>query len=137
MGLQATARGLTSETEFNCGYITYGSFIQKLINQYDARLGIIYERWSRPEMFSRPVTEEELVCLNHKLPLGLRIWAFHSDCDGKFTPQECKIIYDTIKDMKMDVRGHNYGVMKSYNMLEHWKNIFLHCWKRRVNLYFR
>jgi len=34
----------------------------------------------------------------------------------------------------MDMQGHNYHVMKPYNMLEHWKNIFLHCARRRVNL---
>lgn len=137
MGLQATAKGLTSETEYNYGYLTYSCFIQALINNYDKQLGIIYERLVRPEMFSRTITDEELVRLISELPYGLRIWALHSDYDGKFTPMECKLIYDEIKDMKMDVMAHNYGVRKSYNMLEHWKNIFLHCYKRRVNLYFR
>ena len=31
MGLTATAKGLTKETEFDCGYLTYGTFILELI----------------------------------------------------------------------------------------------------------
>lgn len=66
----------------------------------------------------------------------LDLFLFHSDCDGKFTWMECRRVYNAIKDLRMDMQGHNYGVMKPYNMLEHWKNIFLHCAKRRVNLYY-
>lgn len=31
MGLYAHAKGLTDETSFDCGYITYGVFIMELI----------------------------------------------------------------------------------------------------------
>lgn len=31
VGLVATAKGLTVETEYNCGYLTYGTFILELI----------------------------------------------------------------------------------------------------------
>lgn len=66
----------------------------------------------------------------------LDLFLFHSDCDGKFSWQECRRIYNAIKDLHMDMQGHNYGVMKPYNMLEHWKGIFLYCSKCRVNLYY-
>lgn len=66
----------------------------------------------------------------------LDILIFHSDCGGKFTPQECRKIYNAMKNLTSDLEGHNYGVMKPYNMFEHWKAIFKHCADRRVNLYY-
>ena len=80
------------------------------------------------------LTEEQKNRWNEICNDDLDLLLFHSDCDGKFAPQECRRIYNAIKDLHMDMQGHNYTVMKQYNMLEHWKNIFLHCAKRRVTL---
>ena len=43
---------------------------------------------------------------------------------------------NALKALKSDMVGHNYHVMKPYNMFEHWKAIFKHCADRRVNLYY-
>lgn len=134
MGLVATAKGLTAETEYNCGYLTYGSFILTLI---ETAYGKAYYDIFRTHMiagtaFSQPECDTWNAVCNDDLD----IFIFHSDCDGKFTPKECRRIYNAMKDLKMDMIGHNYGVMEPYNMLEHWKNIFKHCAKRRVNLYY-
>ena len=74
--------------------------------------------------------------LEHNCPYGLGLFLFHSDCDGKLTPKECRLIYNDIKDLKMDLLGHNYSDMKTYNILDRWKNMFYHCYKKRVNMYF-
>lgn len=55
---------------------------------------------------------------------------------GIWSMEECRKIYNALKPLHMDMQGHNYGVMKPYNMLEHWKAIFKHCADRRVNLYY-
>ena len=133
MGLCATAKGLTAETEFNCGYITYGNFLMKLAYAYNQEIGKMYEKLCHE---GEDLTVEEELRWNEICNDDLDILLFHSDCDGKFTPKECKKIYNAIKGLYMDLKGHNYGVMEPYNMLEHWKNIFLHCAKRRVNLYY-
>lgn len=134
MGLTATAKGLTSETGYDCGYITYGNFIMELIKTaYGERC---YNAF-RTSLFSgKPFTDAQDEHWNSVCNDDLDIWIWHSDCDGKYTPQECRKIYNAIKDMKMDIVGHNYGVMKTYNMLEHWKYIFKHCAEKRVTLYF-
>lgn len=134
MGLWATAKGLTTETEYNCGYITYGKFLINLAYAYNREIGSIFEELCiTGKNFSEEQARRWIELCNDDLDLLL----FHSDCDGKFTWKECRRIYNAIKDLKMDMMGHNYGVMKTYNMLEHWKNIFLHCARRRVNLYYR
>lgn len=133
MGLCATAKGLTAETEFDCGYITYGNFLIRLAYAYNQEIGEMYEDvvYNHTELTVAQVKRWNEIG-NDDLDLLL----FHSDCDGKFTSKECGRIYNAIKDLQMDMYGHNYGIMKPYNMLEHWKNIFLHCYKRRVNLYY-
>lgn len=132
MGLCATAKGLTAETEFNCGYLTYGRFLINLAYAYNQEIGEIFENICN----GNELSETEEIRWNEICDDGLDLLLFHSDCDGKFTWKECKQIYNAIKDLHMDMMGHNYGVMEPYNMLEHWKNIFAHCAKRRVNLYY-
>lgn len=134
MGLCAFAKGLTEETGFDCGYISYGTFILELINVAYGRKS--YDIFRDAMVRGRQFTEEEAEYWNAHCNDDLDILIFHSDCDGKFTPQECRKIYNAMKDLKSDMVGHNYGVMKQYNMFEHWKNIFKHCATRRVNLYY-
>lgn len=132
MGLCATAKGLTAETEFDCGYGIYDLFLRNLAYAYNPEIGQMFESVCNGNRLSEQQENRWNEICNDDLDLLL----FHSDCDGKFTPSECRRIYNAIKDLHMDMQGHNYGVMKPYNMLEHWKNIFLHCAKRRVNLYY-
>lgn len=131
MGLDTHAKGLTSETNYSCGYITFGVYRQKVAEAYNKEFGELYKKW-----YIGTITEEECKRANELTNEDLDIFLSHSDCDGKFTPKECKLIYNAMKDLKVEMPGHNYGVMKDYNMHEHWLNIFKHCYKRRVNLYF-
>lgn len=132
MGLCAMAKGLTTETGFDCGYLTYGQFRVNLAYTYNQEIGKMYETMFHGGELSEAQKER----WNQICDDDLDLFLFHSDCDGKFTWKECRRVYNAIKDLHMDMQGHNYGVMKPYNMLEHWKNIFLHCAKRRVNLYY-
>lgn len=134
MGLYATAKGLTDETCFNCGYITYGNFILNLVKAaYDDKC---YEMYEDCLMSRRGFSQSEVEYWNAHCNDDLDILIWHSDCNGKFTPKECRKIYNALKNLKMDMEGHNYLIMEPYNMLEHWKNIFKHCADRRVNLYY-
>lgn len=135
MGLDVKAKGLTAETGFSCGYITYGNFILELIKvAYGEEC---YNIFRNSMLYGTTFTEEDVELWNKKCNDDLDILIFHGDCDGKFTPKECRKIYNAMKDLHSDMQGHNYGVMKPYNMFEHWKAIFKHCADRRVNLYFR
>ena len=132
MGLCATAKGLTGETEYNCGYISYVNFLRNLASCYDEAIGEMYEKL----LDGKELTEAEEAEWDKRCDPYLDLLLFHSSCDGKFTWQECRGIYNTIKDLRMDLLGHNYSIMEPYNMLEHWKNIFRHCAKRRVTLWY-
>lgn len=135
MGLTVYAKGMVNT--YDCGYITFGNFRMKLAETYDEELGALYRKW----LFDG-LDDDELKRINEIIPQGLCIFLTHSDCDGKLTPKECRLIYQDIKDLKMDMLGHNYGFdpkkpIPTYNMLERWKEMFQHCYKRRVNMYFR
>lgn len=134
MGLDTKAKGLTAETGFSCGYITYNNFILELIKvAYGEEC---YNIFRDSMLYGTTFTEEDVELWNKKCNDDLDILIFHSDCDDKFTPEECRKIYNAMKNLHSDMQGHNYGVMKPYNMFEHWKAIFKHCADRRVNLYF-
>jgi len=134
VGLTVIAKGLSPEKSYDCGYITYGNFLMSLIREvYGERC---YDSFKKSLISGKPFTAEEEAHWNFVCDDDLEVWIWHSDCDGKFTPDECRRIYKAIKDVHMDLQGHNYGDMKPYNMLERWKEMFLHCARRRVNLYF-
>lgn len=135
MGLTVRAIGLSDEDSFDCGYITFNQFRIKLAKAYNPEFGDLYERWYHwyhsEEFPSADFNRMVQLCGS-----GIGHFLFHGDCDGKLTPKECRAIYNDIKDLHMDMEGHNYGNMKPYNMLEHWKKMFWHCATKHVNMWF-
>lgn len=138
MGLSVSAKGL--DKTYDCGYITFYSFRKELAKTYNKKIGELYEKW-----INEGLTDEECDYFDNNCPEGLILFLSHSDCDGKFSPKECKLVYDSIKNLSMDMEGHNYGLIKNpdgtksmetYNMLERWQYMFKYCYKRRVNMYF-
>lgn len=132
MGLDVSVKGLSDEETYHCGYITFNIYRKKVASAYNERIGELYEK-----TFNENLTAEEINEWNQLCSDDLDIFLWHSDCEGKFTPKECKKIYDVMKDLKVDMQGHNYIEMNKYNMHELWLNMFKHCYKRRVNMYFK
>ena len=133
MGLTVRIKGY--EGAYDCGYITYGNFIMRLIKE---AYGIqCHEIFQRSLYTGKPFTKsDEIEWAKHQND-DLELWIWHPDCYGKFTPQECRRIYNAIKDLEIpDFYAHNYGDVKQYNMLERWKDMFRYCARRRVNMYF-
>lgn len=133
MGLTISIKGYKGA--FDCGYITFGMFRMRLCEAaYGPALGYIYHSHY---INGTPYTDYEIEVWNANCNDDLDVFLFHSDADGKLTSQECKKIYNVIKDVSLDMEGHNYGDMQPYNMIEKWKDMFSYCAKRRVNMYFR
>lgn len=135
MGLTVRAIGLSDEDSFDCGYITFNQFRIKLAKAYNPEFGDLYERWCH-WYHSEKFPSADFNRMVQLCGSGIVHFLFHSDCGGKLTPKECRAIYDDIKDLHMDMEGHNYGNMKPYNMLEHWKKMFWHCATKHVNMWF-
>ena len=134
MGLTVRIKGY--EGAYNCGYITMGNFLMKLCKTaYGERMGEMFSRFFTNPYY-KGFSEEEAEFWNQNCDDGIDLLLWHSDCDSKFTPEECRTIYESIKDLHMDMVGHNYDDMKPYNMLDRWKDMFLYCAKHRVNMYF-
>ncbi len=107
----------------------------KVAEAYNKEFGKLYEKPYKDFSFKN-YTEDEIKRWNEICDDDLDIFLNHSDCDGKFTPQECKKIYDAMKDLNVEMEGHNYGDMKPYSMHQRWLDMFKHCYQRRVNMYF-
>ena len=131
MGLDVSVKGLDRKDTYHCGYITFGLYRKKVANAYNKRLGELYEK-----TYIEDLTKEEIKEWNGICNDDLDIFLWHSDCEGKLTPQECRKIYNAMKDLKVEMQGHNYIEMNVYDMHKLWLNMFKHCYQKRVNMYF-
>ena len=134
LGLSIVATGLNEDEAYDCGYIAFTRFRIDLAKAYNEEMGKIYERAVMP--FSKPIDGDEKR-YKELCNKDLDAFLWHSDCDGSLTYKECRKIYNVIKELKMSMHGSNYGNERQYNTLERWKDMFLHCAKHRVNMYFR
>nr|DAK93537.1 MAG TPA: hypothetical protein [Caudoviricetes sp.] len=131
MGLDISVKGLERKDTYHCGYIKFNLYRKKVASAYNERLGELYKKTFKDELQPEEIKEWNNLCNN-----DLDIFLWHSDCDGKLTPKECKKIYDAMKDLKVEMQGHNYIEMNYYDMHQLWLNMLKHCYKHRVNMYF-
>lgn len=124
MGLDVSIKGLDYKDTYHGGYITFGVYRKKVAKAYNDRIGELYAKiYIEDDLTNEEIKEWNELCNND---LDMFLW--HSDCDGKFTPKECKKIYNILKDLNIEM---NY-----YDMHKLWLNMFKHCYQKRVNMYF-
>ena len=128
MGLDATAKGINP---ISMGYSRFNFYRGQVVKAFNKEMGDIYHNQTLAILSDKPICETEIKRWDELSNDDLDTFFFHSDCGGKFTPMECKKIYEAIKDLDVD-EGYEY--LKGYH--EKWVNMFRHCYKRRVNLYF-
>ena len=131
MGLDISIKGLERKDTYHCGYIKFNVYRKEVANAYNERLGELYEKTFKEDLQPEEIEEWNTLCNN-----DLDIFLWHSDCDGKLTPKECKKIYDVMKDLKVEMKGHNYIEMNCYDMHQLWLNMFKYCYKHKVNMWF-
>jgi hypothetical protein len=139
MGLMITAKGFKEEI-YNSGYVGFTNFRVALAKSYNQEFGELYEKWIKAVSFGTlslyKMSKEEMERLNELANVDLDLLLLHSDCDGKLTPKECKKIYEVTKNLKCDYPQCNYITDTGKNQLEVFNCALLHCWKRRVNMWF-
>ena len=105
MGLTVRIKGY--EGAYNCGYITYEMFIRRLARlKFGDEFGNHYDAWAT----GYSSFDADILDSHDDDPIVDLLFA--SDCEGKFTPKQCRRIYESIKDLHMDMKGHNYGDMR-------------------------
>ena len=122
MGLDICAKGLP----FTCriGYLRYGYIMRQLaLVVYGPEMADLYGD------FRHEWTQVDHDFWNAHSDGDLDILLWHSDCDGKFTPHECKKVYRAINGINISPEWAN-------EKLDELKQAFAHCAKRRVNLYY-
>lgn len=135
MGLDVSVKGLSYDETYHCGYITFGYYRMAVAKAWNEEFGKLYEK-PYMDIFFKGYTQEECNRWNEICNDDLDLFLNHSDCEGKISWQDCKKIYNAMKDLKVDNIGHNYGTMSNYDMHNLWLNMFKYCWKHRVNMYF-
>ena len=127
MGLDIKIKGLSREETYHGGYGIFSSYRILLAYSYSQEIGELYKKHVYGDIGERnKPTQEEVERYDKICNDDLDILLFHSDCDGKLTPKECRKIYMAIKDLKCDCP----------DMHELWLNMLKHCYTKRVNMYF-
>ena len=130
MGLDVHAKGMPP---YSISYIRYGTFRAELVRKVYG--DECYNIFMIPPFIWNETPHEEIQTYigywNSVCNEDLDLFLLHSDCDGKFTPQECKRILKALKPIELDLPDRDMS-----NMLDNWKAMFRHCAKRRVNMYF-
>jgi hypothetical protein len=109
MGLYISAGEAYEDKDVSIGYIGYSMLRKMVVKAYDEHLGKLYDEWFKltisPRDWLTPYVDlriERLTNeLNEKLPQGLNIFVSHSDCDGTFSPQECREVYAVLKGLEL------------------------------------
>lgn len=136
MGLFITATGFNKEI-YNSGYIGFTNFRIAVAKAYNKEFGELYEKFVKSAVYFGGLSEKETKRINSLSNKSLDILLLHSDCDGKLTPKECRLIYNITKDLKVDYPQSNYNTLTGYNQLEIFNEALLHCIKHRVIMRFK
>lgn len=127
MGLDIHIKGLEREDTYHCGYITFNLYRKNVASAYNERLGELYKKTFKDELQPEEIKEWNNLCND-----DLDIFLWHSDCDGKLTPEECKKNYNELK--KLNVKDLPYS--DKWTMQKLWLNMLQFCYKHRVNMWF-
>lgn len=130
MGLDINIKGLEREDTYHAGYMRFGNYRREVAKAFNKTLGKIYEKpYLTPNYEFK---DDEIKQWNTLCNDDLDIFLWHSDCDRKLTPKECKKIYDELK--KLNVKDLPYS--DKWTMQELWLNMLQFCYKHRVNMWF-
>lgn len=133
MGLDIQIKGLSREDTYHAGYGIFANYRVKVAKAFNKTIGEIYEKSYK--CYGYEFKEEDIRQWNEILPdenSPMNKFLWHSDCDGKFTPKECKEIYNILKKLKVEETFYD----EETTMHELWLNMFKYCYKHRVNMWF-
>lgn len=134
MGLDVVAKGMP---RFCLPYSTYMRFRAEIIRKvYGEKC---YEMFTRNPSERRNMTQQEIMeeakCWDSVCSDDLDLFLLHSDCDGHFTPKECRTILKALEPIDIDMLGWDFN-RKPCKMIDQWKRMFEHCAKRRVCMWY-
>lgn len=126
MGLDVEAKGMP---RFSLAYSTYHMMRRLIIRE-------VYDDKCEEIFLKDYASDEDVKYWNSVCDDDLDLFLLHSDCDGKFTPKECKRILKALEPIHIDMDGWGFNRTEKCNMLDQWKRMFKHCIKKRVNMYY-
>ena len=135
MGLVISAKGLDDDI-FDSGNGDFTRFRVALAKAYNMEFGLLYEKYIYNFFVIEKITEEELDRMNKLSNKNLDILLQHSDTSGILKPWQCKKIYSVTKNLKCDMPKSHYLTVSDKNLLEEFNKAFLHCWKKKIVMYF-
>lgn len=124
MGLYA--RALRCDTSYSRSYSGFDIFRTEIAEVYSEKFKQVYMYEGRDA--AREVCKDE----------GLIIFLYHSDCEGSLLPKECKVVYESLMNLKEHINTCHIEVSDGFmDQLDIWLELTRHCYKERVRLLFR
>lgn len=140
MGLDIKATGLSREKEWHGSYGRFMNYRILIAKSYNRIFGNRYEKVFR----TIPISNEEAKWqfeeadrlyeeLTEKERLGLQLFLFSSDCEGQFSPKQCRMIYNELSTLEVK----NVADVTENMSHARYLNILIHCMSRRVIMKYR
>ena len=126
MGLSLQATGYE---DLRIGYGSFSLLRKDIAKAYSQKHGDLYSVMLQSLLTGLPENFTEN--WNEGCDDDLDILLWHSDCDGRLTPKECGKIYKSLEKLNVNFENEEYKIF-----YEKMKNMLLHCYKRRVIMYF-
>lgn len=95
------------EMKFRCHYGEYYNFRTSLLKAAKTSFADVWETLLCKDKFDKDRYEAERDKLSEENP-GLCLFVCHSDCDGEFYPDECKVIYKALSNICVDKEWSEY-----------------------------
>lgn len=130
MGLDIHIKGLEREDTYHGSYTHFANYRRNIVQAFNKNLSEIYDKGYYN--FDYKFTKQDIKQWNNLCNDDLDIFIWHSDCDGKLTPKECKKIYNELR--WLNIQDLYYS--NKYTMHSLWLSMLQFCYKHRVNMYF-
>ena len=130
MGLDLITKERKEPIHIQIGYIGFAFYRKEVGRAFNKDFGVFLDKVYQP--LNRWTQEDEDELLKHtKNSKGLLLLINHSDCDGLLNYNECKQIYDDIKDLVVDTEESRFRIFHTKFV-----DALKRCYKKRINLYF-
>lgn len=126
MGLALVATGFNKD--MHIGYGSFSGMRCRIAKAYSDKHGNLYEMMLRSFRTGLPADFDEQWNDGCNDDLDILLW--HSDCDGKLTPQECGKIYNVLKTLNIE------DLQDEASFYNNFLEMLQHCKTKRVNMYF-
>ena len=121
----------------SCQYSGFYKFRCEILRGWNEELGKLYEQ---KYFYEKNMNKMKKILNEYDKPYneGMKLFFFHSDCDGEFTPAECKLLLKSFEHVDPDKFDNSDKETNSWlkESFEKWINMIKYAIVNNKNIIF-